>query len=105
MIIGDMNIVFNGTQGKVTLQVIDLETGEGITADVHGRFTYNGGKYVDLITNAAGSATATSETLPKAAGLVGFWPQRIAAQGYYWASAYDRPHTVTVSWPETGSSE
>ncbi|GIP52447.1 MULTISPECIES: Ig-like domain-containing protein [Paenibacillus] len=100
MIIGDMNIVFNGTQGKVTLQVIDLETGEGITADVHGRFTYNGGKYVDLITNAAGSATATSETLPKAAGLVGFWPQRIAAQGYYWASAYDRPHTVTVSWPE-----
>ncbi len=100
MIIGDMNIVFDGTRGKVTLQVIDLETGEGITSDVHGRFTFNGGKYVDLTTDAFGSTTATSEALPKAAGLVGFWPQRIAAPGYYWASAYDRPHIVTVSWPE-----
>lgn len=101
MIIGDMNIVFDGTRGKVTLQVIDLETGAPVAAQVHGRFTYNGGRYVDLVADAQGMTSATSEALPKSAGLVGFLPQRIAAPGYYWASALDRPHSVTVSWPES----
>jgi len=100
MIVGDMNVTFDGTRAKVTLQVIDLETGEGIPAEVHGRFVYNGGKYVDLQTDADGYATATSEALPPASGMVGFWPQRIVAGGYYWASAYDRPRIATVSWPE-----
>lgn len=100
MIIGNMDITLNGTRATVTMQVYDLNTGQGIpAAEVHGRFTYNGGRYVDLISDHAGNASAQSEALPSPSGLVGFWPQRIAAPGYYWASAYDEPHTVTISWP------
>lgn len=99
MIIGDMNIIFNGTRATVTLQVVDMTTGLGIPAEVHGRFTYNGGKYVDLNTSSNGVTSAESEALPSGSGMVGFLPQRIAAFGYYWASAYDQRHTVSVSWP------
>lgn len=100
MIIGNMSITFNGTRATVTLQVVDMTTGLGIPVEVHGRFTYNGGRYVDLITSSNGITSAQSEILPSgSSGLVGFLPQRIAAHGYYWASAYDQPHTVTVSWP------
>ncbi|MOA03803.1 hypothetical protein D3C78_1233290 [compost metagenome] len=100
MIIGNMDITLNGTRATVTMQVYDLNTGQGIpAAEVHGRFTFNGGRYVDLISDHAGNASAQSEALPSPSGLVGFWPQRIAAPGYYWASAYDEPHTVTISWP------
>ncbi|MNO36251.1 hypothetical protein D3C76_263180 [compost metagenome] len=100
MIIGGMNITFNGTRATVTVDVYDLNTGQGISgAGVHGRFTFNGGKYVDLITNQTGRTTAQSEALPSVSGAVGFWPQRIASPGYYWASAYDQPHTVNISWP------
>lgn len=99
MIIGNMNITFNGTRATVTLKVVDMTTGLGIPVEVHGRFTHNGGRYVDLNTSSNGTTSAQSEALPSVSGQVGFSPQRIAAHGYYWASAYDQPHTVSVSWP------
>ncbi|GAA0134336.1 hypothetical protein YSY43_11760 [Paenibacillus sp. YSY-4.3] len=101
MIISGMNIVREGTRSKVTLKVGDYETGEQIIARVYGRFTFNGGKYIELAPDASGILFAHSEALPDAAGEVGFWPQRVLSGDYYWASAYDNPRTQTViaSWP------
>ncbi|MFD3257001.1 Ig-like domain-containing protein [Paenibacillus lentus] len=99
MVINDMSIVRDGTRSKVTLKVCDYETGEEIIARVYGRFTFNGGRYVELAPDANGVLFAHSESLPAAAGEVGFWPQRVLSGDYYWASAYDHPRTVAVSWP------
>ncbi|WP_110932965.1 Ig-like domain-containing protein [Paenibacillus bouchesdurhonensis] len=99
MIISEMDIVRDGTRSKVTLKVCDYETGEEIIARVHGRFTMNGGRYVELAPDANGVMFAHSEALPAAEGEVGFWPQRVLAGDYYWATAYDDPRTATVSWP------
>lgn len=83
----------------VRLRVADRQTGEGLAATVHGRFTKAAGKYVVLTGAADGLATGTSEAVPSDAGQVGYQPLRITAPGYYWASAYDRARNVEVSWP------
>ncbi|MNS67027.1 hypothetical protein D3C72_1002610 [compost metagenome] len=57
------------------------------------------GKYVTLRLTPGTTVTADSETVPTASGEAGFAPQRIIAPGYYWASAYDTPHTATIVWP------
>lgn len=100
MAIGSMEIVFNGTRARATMTVIDLETGEKIPAEIFGRFTYNGGLYGQLRASSDGSYWMNSETLPATMGQVGFWPQRILSNGYYWATAYDNPKTVSITWPE-----
>lgn len=100
MIIDGMHIVRDGTRSRVALKVTDYETGEQITARVFGRFTYNGGKYVELAPDPNGILFAHSEALPETSGQVGFWPQRVLAGNYYWAAAYDSPRTASVQWPE-----
>lgn len=99
MILSEMSIQRDGTRSKVTLKVCDYETGEQLTARVYGRFTFNGGRYVELAPDVNGIMFAHSEALPAASGEVGFWPQRVLAGGYYWATAYDDPRTVSISWP------
>lgn len=104
MIIGDMDVVFNGTRAEVSLHIVDLETGDGVTAAVYGRFTQSGGRYIEMRTDADGLATGSSEALTFPSGEAGFWPQRIVAPGYYWASAYDERRNATASWSKTAFS-
>jgi len=100
MIVSAMSVAHGASKGTVTLRVTDLETGASIpSAAVHGRFTYMAGRFVDAKTDAQGSLVASSETVNAASGEVGFVPVRILAAGYYWASAYDKPHSASVRWP------
>ncbi len=96
MIIDGMSVSYTGTNATVTLRVVDKKkTKAGITAAVHGRFTSSGGSYVNITTAPDGSASASSEAI--ASGLqVGFEPKRVMADGYYWAQAYDNPHTAVL---------
>ncbi|MNP59942.1 hypothetical protein D3C76_1549780 [compost metagenome] len=100
MIVGGMNVTFNGTRAEVRLEIIDLETGQGVPAAVYGRFTQSGGRYIEMVTDADGIANGSSEALTYPSGEVGFLPQRIVAPGYYWASAYDQNRHVTAVWPQ-----
>lgn len=95
MIIDGMTVEPSGTGVKVSLKVVDYKTGEGIAASAHGRFTYAGGRYVDFVTGADGTGSALSERID-AGEQAGFEPRRIMAPGYYWAKAYDRPHTAEL---------
>lgn len=100
MIVGNMEITFNGTRAEVRLEIIDLETGQGVPAAVYGRFTQSGGRYIEMSTDANGYASGSSEALTSPSGEVGFLPQRIVAPGYYWASAYDLNRNITAIWPQ-----
>lgn len=100
MIVGGMNVTFNGTRAEVRLEIIDLETGQGVPAAVYGRFTQSGGRYIEMVTDADGIANGSSEALTYPSGEVGFLPQRVVAPGYYWASAYDQNRHVTAVWPQ-----
>lgn len=100
MIVGGMSVTYDGTRAVVQLQVVDLETGEGVPAAVYGRFTQSGGRYIEMVTDADGIASGTSEALTFPSGEVGFLPQRIVAPGYYWASAYDLDRHITAVWPQ-----
>jgi hypothetical protein len=98
MIVSKMQLGFNGTKATVTLQVADLKTGAGITANVSGRFTYMAGKYVNGTSTATSSFTASSEAVSFPSGEIGFAARRITAPGYYWAQAYDTKEVSTVRW-------
>ncbi len=98
MIINGMDVTYDGESGKVSLQVVDKDTLQGIQADVHGRFTHMGGKYIDISTGTNGNMSATSESVVENSGEIGFEPRRIMSDGYYWAQAYDNPHTTSTTW-------
>lgn len=98
MIISNMDVTYDGVKGKVSLQVVDKNSNHGIQAAVHGRFTYMSGTYVSDETATDGTMTATSGTVTEDTGKIGFEPKRVMADGYYWASAYDQPHSASVSW-------
>ncbi|WP_313731556.1 Ig-like domain-containing protein [Cohnella nanjingensis] len=100
MIVSAMSVAYGASKGTVTLRVSNLETAASIpAAAVHGRFTHMAGRFVDAKTDADGMFVAASETTSAASGEIGFMPVRILAAGYYWASAYDTPHTASASWP------
>ncbi|WP_238550988.1 cadherin-like beta sandwich domain-containing protein [Brevibacillus thermoruber] len=89
MVVRGMEITHTGTSAKVSLRVVDKETNAPIPAAiVHGRFAYGAGKFVDIVTDADGMASATSEAVA-ADRQVDFIVRRITAPGYYWAKAYD----------------
>ncbi|WP_145019366.1 Ig-like domain-containing protein [Paenibacillus sp. Y412MC10] len=98
MIVGQMQVTYDGTKATVSLQVVDKETGAGLQATVYGRFTSMGGKYVGGATTATGTYTASSEAINAAAGKAGFAARRILAPGYYWAQAYDSPDGRFTEW-------
>ncbi|RUT35460.1 fibronectin type III domain-containing protein [Paenibacillus zeisoli] len=100
MVIGSMKVTLTSGKIRATLKVKDLNTNEELAALVYGRFTYMAGKYVSLRLVPGTTVSADSETVPTASGQAGFAPQRIIAPGYYWASAYDTPHTATLVWPQ-----
>ncbi|RAV19683.1 cadherin-like beta sandwich domain-containing protein [Paenibacillus contaminans] len=95
MVVSSMKVERSGTGASVTLQVADMTTKRPVSAEVEGRFTFAGGKYVKG-TAAGGQITLTSEAIP-AGYQVGFEPRRIVADGYYWAQAYDSPHISNVN--------
>jgi hypothetical protein len=101
LIVDGMSVSYNGSAASVTLKVVDRDTGLPLTAKVGGRFTYSAGTYVTAFTGADGLLSANSEPIP-AGRQVGFEPRRITAPGYYWAKAYDRPHTANL-YPEPGA--
>lgn len=96
MIITSLKVEPQGSNASAVLQVADMNTLAPLSANVEGRFTHAGGKYVSADA-ADGRATLTSEAIP-AGFQVGFEPRRITADGYYWAQAYDRPHAA-VAFP------
>lgn len=98
MIVGQMQVTYDGAKATVSLQVVDKETGAGLQATVYGRFTSMGGKYVGGATTATGTYTASSEAIIAAAGKAGFAARRILAPGYYWAQAYDSPDGRFTEW-------
>ncbi|MFE5323891.1 Ig-like domain-containing protein [Paenibacillus sp. NPDC056579] len=96
MIVTGMNIEMKGSNAVVTMQVVDRATRQPLAgALVEGRFHFAGGKYTGGRTDANGKITLTSEAIPQGRQ-VGFEPRRVTAPGYYWAQAYDEPHTVTL---------
>lgn len=94
MIVSELQVVRSGNSASAALQVVDKATGQPVTAEVYGRFTYAGGKYTGGLATG-GAITLVSEALPQTAQ-VGFEPRRITAAGYYWAQAYDAPHTAAL---------
>ncbi|GGD83719.1 hypothetical protein GCM10010911_47380 [Paenibacillus nasutitermitis] len=98
LVIDKMEIVYEQSRAKATLLASYWNTGETVAVTVHGRFTFKGGKYVDVATDESGVATALSEGLAYESGKVGFLPKRLTAEGYYWASAYDRVKAAETEW-------
>ncbi|MWV42947.1 fibronectin type III domain-containing protein [Paenibacillus sp. HJL G12] len=98
MVVSNIQMSYDGTKGIVTIRVTDLKTGEAVTAEVGGRFTYMAGKYVNGTTTAAGFFTANSESVSAPSGEIGFGPRRITAPGYYWAQAYDKKVGSSIRW-------
>ncbi|UQZ86334.1 hypothetical protein SK3146_05627 [Paenibacillus konkukensis] len=96
MALQGMSIAMKGSAAAVTMQAVDKNTGQPLAnALVEGRFQYAGGKYTGGRTDVNGMITLASETIP-AGGQVGFEPRRVTSPGYYWAQAYDEPHTVSL---------
>lgn len=98
MIIDHMTITYNEGTATVTIQVVDMETKQPISARVSGRFTHMAGKYVQGVTNTEGMFTSRSEHISVPSGEIGFLPRRILADSYYWAGAYDQLPYPTVIW-------
>ena len=94
MIVSGLQIARSGSSASAALQVVDKATGQPVTAGVYGRFTYAGGKYTGGLASG-GAITLASEALPQGAQ-AGFEPRRITSAGYYWAQAYDAPHTAAL---------
>lgn len=101
MILSGLHVTRSGTSATARMQLVDRTTGEPLAgAQVEGRFTYSGGRYVQGITDAKGMVAFQSEAVP-AGRQIGFEPRRVKMSGYYWAQAYDRPHTAAV-YPKSG---
>ncbi|WP_010283030.1 CBM96 family carbohydrate-binding protein [Bacillus timonensis] len=101
MILTQMGISYQSTKANVSMKLIDMETKQPIPeARVDGRFTYAGGKYTSGIVDNNGMISLSSENIPNG-HQIGFEPRRVIASGYYWASAYDQPHTTTL-YPKSG---
>jgi hypothetical protein len=95
MIVTSMKLERSATNAIVTLQVADMVTKQPISAEMEGRFTFAGGRYVKGLATD-GKVSLTSEAIPHFFQ-VGFEPRRIVAGGYYWAQAYDYPHTANIN--------
>ncbi|WP_282940830.1 Ig-like domain-containing protein [Paenibacillus sp. RC67] len=99
MVLTGMSITMKGSLAAVTMQAVDKNTGQPLAnALIEGRFQFAGGKYTGGRTDAKGMITLTSETIPSGRQ-VGFEPRRVTSPGYYWAQAYDEPHTVSLYPP------
>ncbi|WP_159887126.1 cadherin-like beta sandwich domain-containing protein [Paenibacillus puerhi] len=96
MIVSSIQIIRGATNAAAHLTVVDKDTLQPLVAEVNGRFTFAGGKYVGAFSSADGKVSLTSEQIPKGYQ-IGFEPRRVAASGYYWAQAYDRPHTAVAT--------
>lgn len=94
MIVSSMKVERSGTAVSAAVQISDYATGEPLAANVEGRFTYAGGRYVSGSSEGA-PVTFTSETI-SSDHLAGFMPRRVTASGYYWAQAYDMPRAANV---------
>lgn len=96
MLVTGMSIVMKGSNASVTMQVVDMQTRQPLAgALVEGRFHFAGGKYTGGRTDANGMITLSSESIAPGRQ-VGFEPRRVMSAGYYWAQAYDEPHTVVL---------
>ncbi|MER7368199.1 Ig-like domain-containing protein [Nonomuraea wenchangensis] len=98
MVVESMSVTLEGGAARVRLRVVDKESGQPVAATVRGRFTFSAGRYVTMIADADGWATATSEALKQPTGEVGFAGHRLTAPGHYWAAAYDRDKATTTRW-------
>ncbi|WP_214628391.1 S-layer homology domain-containing protein [Paenibacillus agaridevorans] len=94
MIVSSMKVERSGTAVSAAIAISDYATGVPIAANVEGRFTYAGGRYVSGQTGGS-SVSFTSETIGEN-HLAGFMPRRVTASGYYWAQAYDMPRAANV---------
>ncbi|WP_185601628.1 Ig-like domain-containing protein [Paenibacillus sp. 598K] len=104
LIVNNLNISHSAGKFRASFTVADLATGAPLPgALAEGRFTYAGGRYAQATTDASGNVTIASEDLSSALQ-AGFEPRRIALAGYYYASAYDEPHTTTYKpWHGLGA--
>ncbi|WJH35531.1 cadherin-like beta sandwich domain-containing protein [Paenibacillus sp. CC-CFT747] len=103
LILTNLFVSYTGSSAAASMRAVDPATGNPVpAAAIEGRFTYAGGKYTSGVADATGRITLTSEAIPSGRQ-VGFEPRRVAASGYYWAQAYDRPHT-TALYPQAGLS-
>ena len=100
MFVTQMQLDYGEGKATVSMQIADMDTGEGIAAAVSGRFTHMAGKYVNGSTTSAGIYSASSEVISTITGEIGFLPRRITAPGYYWAQAYDAVRDSSVRWGE-----
>lgn len=100
MIISQASIEFDGKNATFELKIVDKDTGIALNnVQVHGRFTFMGGKIVDTSTDRNGTASFSSEDLVAVGGgKVGFNPERIISGGYYWAKAYDTVKSIEIEW-------
>ncbi|MGI2296825.1 cadherin-like beta sandwich domain-containing protein [Paenibacillus sp. GXUN7292] len=94
MIVSSMKVERAGTASSAAIRISEYLTGMPIEANVEGRFTYAGGRYVSGQTDG-GQVSFTSENIPDQY-LIGFMPRRVVASGYYWAQAYDTPKAANV---------
>ncbi|MEK5391614.1 DNRLRE domain-containing protein [Margalitia sp. FSL K6-0131] len=103
MILKNMSITFQDSKATSYMELVDKETLTPIAdAHIEGRFTYAGGKYVGGMVNNEGAISLSSESI-LADTQIGFEPRRVTAKGYYWAAAYDKPHSTTL-YPKVGLS-
>ena len=101
MILKNMSITFQASRASAYMELVDKETLTPITdAHIEGRFTYAGGKYTGGTVNKEGAISLSSESI-LADTQIGFEPRRVTAKGYYWAAAYDQPHSTTL-YPKAG---
>ena len=94
--IASISVAPVGQRAGAMMTVTDDEGSPVEGAAVSGRFGgAAGGTFIE-ITNAEGVMRATSEPLGTE-WTVSFIPERIRAQGYYWASSLDAAHTAEWS--------
>lgn len=94
--IASISVVPEGERAAGTLTVTDDEGNPVEGAAVSGSFGGAAGSTFIGITDAKGVMRAVSGALPPA-WVVTFIPERIRAEGYYWASSLDVAHTAEGS--------
>ena len=85
--------------GLAKMRIVDAQTGAPIEgASVYGHWEDAAGRKFFLRTDANGMIISISET-PKVPWTVKFVPERILAQGYYWAYSQDQLHIAALNYP------
>ncbi|KGX92011.1 fibronectin [Pontibacillus halophilus JSM 076056 = DSM 19796] len=98
LIIKDSSIVYDDDKVKVTFTIIDGETGSPVEATMRGRFEYRSGKVVTGKTDATGTVSFVSESIPTESGTVGFKVNTIRKDGYYWEKPLPSLWRLETSW-------